>query len=155
MHTNRRIGVLGPLEVRDAGGQLVPVGGAGLRSFLIRLAVSEGSPVPVDRLAEDLWPRTQPADVQNAIQALASRLRVAAGRDLIEHGPAGYRLAVPADQVYAQVFGQLVASGRRAIERHERPSRCSVRWSVSGRCWHGNAVASTPPGWRQPSGSHR
>ena len=71
MYTNRRIGVLGPLEVRDAGGQPVPVGGARLRSFLIRLTVSEGSPVPVDRLAEDLWPRAQPADVQNAIQALA------------------------------------------------------------------------------------
>ena len=45
-----RIGVLGPLEVRADTGSLVPVTGARLRSLLIRLAVEEGRPVPVDRL---------------------------------------------------------------------------------------------------------
>ena len=57
-----RIGILGPLEVRDTGGQLVPVGGARLRGFLIRLVISGGRPVPVDRLAEDLWAADRPAD---------------------------------------------------------------------------------------------
>ena len=39
-----RVGVLGPLEVRDGAGNLVPVGGARLRSLLIRLAVGDGQP---------------------------------------------------------------------------------------------------------------
>ena len=39
-----RVGVLGPLEVRDGAGNLVPVGGARLRSLLIRLAVGDGPP---------------------------------------------------------------------------------------------------------------
>ena len=40
-----RIGILGPLEVRDADGQLLPVGGARLRSLLIRLAIGDGQAV--------------------------------------------------------------------------------------------------------------
>lgn len=46
-----RIGILGPLEVRDTAGNLVPVGGARLRSLLIRLAIEDGRPVSVDRLS--------------------------------------------------------------------------------------------------------
>ena len=75
-----RIGILGPLEVRDADGQLLPVGGIRLRSLLIRLAIGGGQAVPVDRLAADLWPRDAPADAANAVQALISRLRAVAGK---------------------------------------------------------------------------
>src|SRR3984957_21085794 len=88
-----RIGVLGPLEVRDDAGAPVPVGGARLRSLLIRLAVGDGRPMSVERLADDLWADDAPADAANAVQALVSRLRGILGRDAIEHGPAGYRLA--------------------------------------------------------------
>ena len=102
-----RVGVLGPLEVRDEAGNLVPVGGARLRSLLIRLAVGDGRPVSVERLAEDLWEDGGPADAANAIQALVSRLRGAAGRDVVEYGPGGYRLAVPSGQVDARAFEQL------------------------------------------------
>jgi hypothetical protein len=41
-----RIGVLRPLEVRDAAGNIVPVGGARMRSLLIRLAIDDGRPAP-------------------------------------------------------------------------------------------------------------
>ncbi|MGC1285921.1 MAG: hypothetical protein WA895_23665, partial [Streptosporangiaceae bacterium] len=58
---NVRIGILGPLEVRDADGRSLPVGGARLRSLLIRLAIAGGDAVPVDRLAADLWPDEGPA----------------------------------------------------------------------------------------------
>ena len=110
-----RIGVLGPLEVRDADGHQVTVGGLRLRSFLIRLSISEGRPVSADRLAADLWAGQQPADAVNAVQALASRLRGTAGRDLIEFGPAGYRISVSPEQVDAAAFGQLVGAGRRQL----------------------------------------
>ena len=78
-----RIGVLGPLEVRDAAGNIVPAGGARLRRLLIRLAIDDGR--PVERLASDLWADGGgPADAANAIQALVSRLRGAAGRAAVE-----------------------------------------------------------------------
>jgi predicted ATPase/DNA-binding SARP family transcriptional activator len=111
-----RIGILGPLEVRDAAGQVLPVGGARLRSLLIRLAISDGHSVPVDRLAADLWPDDGgPADAGNAVQALVSRLRGAAGRDIVEYGPTGYRLTVPSFEVDAWAFEKQVADARARL----------------------------------------
>src|ERR1700760_3967594 len=93
---NVRVGVLGPLEVRDAAGDPAPLAGPRLRALLIRLAVSGGKTVTADRLADDLWPgqdpADRPADVANALQALVSRLRQAAGRDLVEYASGSYRL---------------------------------------------------------------
>jgi predicted ATPase/DNA-binding SARP family transcriptional activator len=135
-----RVGVLGPLEVRDEAGNLVPVGGARLRSLLIRLAVGDGRPVSVERLAEDLWEDGGPADAANAIQALVSRLRGAAGRDVVEHGPAGYRLAVPPVQVDARAFEQLVAAAREALARGDRAGSAAALQQALG-LWRGPALA--------------
>jgi DNA-binding SARP family transcriptional activator len=89
-----RIGILGPLEVRDSRGLPVPVGGARLRSLLIRLAISPGRAVPVDTLVADLWADTSPAVAGNAVQALVSRLRSAVSRDIVSREPTGYRLSL-------------------------------------------------------------
>ena len=140
MHPHTRIGILGPLEVREAGGQLVPVGGVRLRSFLIRLAIGGGSPVSADRLAEDLWPREQPADAANAIQALASRLRTTAGRDLVEYGPAGYRVAVAADQIDAGAFERLVTSGRAELQDGDDVAGAATLRAAL-ELWRGPALA--------------
>ena len=51
-----RIGILGPLEMRDEGGQPVRLGGARLRALVIRLALDPGRTVAAERLAGDLWP---------------------------------------------------------------------------------------------------
>ncbi len=135
-----RIGILGQLEVRGADGQLLPVGGARLRSFVIRLAASEGGPVSVDRLAEDLWPREQPGDAANAVQALASRLRAAAGRDLIDYGPAGYRIAVDAGQVDAWAFERLIAAARAELESG-RSDAAAAQFREALQLWRGPALA--------------
>jgi predicted ATPase/DNA-binding SARP family transcriptional activator len=135
-----RIGILGQLEVRGADGQLLPVGGARLRSFVIRLAASEGAPVSIDRLAEDLWPREQPAGAANAVQALASRLRGIAGRDLIEYGPAGYRIAVGSDEVDAWAFEQLILAARTELDSgHSGAAAEGFRRAL--QLWRGPALA--------------
>jgi predicted ATPase/DNA-binding SARP family transcriptional activator len=135
-----RVGVLGPLEVRDEAGDLVPVGGARLRSLLIRLAVGDGRPVSVERLAADLWEDGGPADAANAIQALVSRLRGAAGRDVVEHGPGGYRLAVPPGQVDARAFEQLVTTARDALSSGDRAGGAGLlRQALS--LWRGPALS--------------
>ncbi len=135
-----RIGILGQLEVRAADGQLLPVGGARLRTFVIRLAASAGGPVSVDRLAEDLWPREQPADAANAVQALASRLRNVAGRDLIAYGPAGYRIAVAAEQVDALAFERLIAAARIELDRG-RSDTAAEGFRRALQLWRGPALA--------------
>ncbi|HEY1619911.1 MAG TPA: BTAD domain-containing putative transcriptional regulator [Streptosporangiaceae bacterium] len=135
-----RISVLGPLEVRDASGAVVPVGGARLRSLLIRLAIADGHPVPVERLADDLWADSQPADAANAIQALVSRLRGAAGRDCVEFGPAGYRLSVACEELDAAVFAQLVASGHELLSRGDQAGGAALLRQALG-LWRGQPLA--------------
>ncbi len=135
-----RIGILGPLEVRDPGGRLLPVTGARLRSLLIRLAISDGSPVPVDTLAADLWPDGGPADAANALQALVSRLRAAAGKDIVEYGPTGYRLAVPSDEIDAWAFERLVRAARAATNGGDSGAGAdTLRQAL--RMWRGPALA--------------
>ena len=135
-----QIGILGPLEVRNTGGELVPVGGARLRGLLIRLAISAGRPVPVDRLAEDLWTAGPPADPGNAVQALVSRLRGVTGREAIEHGPAGYRLAVAPGDVDAWAFEQLVATARGVLADAGSAAGAAALRQALGM-WRGPALA--------------
>jgi hypothetical protein len=70
-----RIGILGPLEVRDETGQTVPIGGARLRVLLIRLALAPGRAVTAGRLASTpgtstrrrpSWPAGMPASRRSA-----------------------------------------------------------------------------------------
>jgi predicted ATPase/DNA-binding SARP family transcriptional activator len=137
---NVRIGMLGPLEVRDAGGQLLPVGGARLRGLLIRLAIAGGHAVPVDRLAADLWPDGGPAAAANAVQALVSRLRAVAGKDVIEYGPAGYRLTIPPGETDAGAFEQLAAAARARLASGDHAAAAGLLRRALG-LWRGTALA--------------
>ncbi len=135
-----RIGILGPLEVRDADGRPLPVGGARLRSLLIRLAIGDGHAVPVDRLAADLWPGDGPADAANAVQALVSRLRGAAGKDIVEHGPTGYRLTIPSGEIDAWAFEGLITAARTRIAGGENAAATEMLRRAL-RLWRGPALA--------------
>ena len=134
-----RIGILGPLEVRDQAGQPVRLGGPRLRALLIRLALDPGRTVAAERLTGDLWPGAGPADASNALQALVSRLRGAAGPDIVEHRPSGYQLAVAPAAVDASQFEQLVAAGRGALTGGD-PGRgvATLRQALS--LWRGPAL---------------
>jgi len=135
-----RVGVLGPLEVRDAAGRVRPVGGARLRSLLIRLAISQGRAVAVDTLAADLWPGTGPAGAANAIQALVSRLRAAAGKDIVEHGPTGYRLTIAPAEVDAWAFEDLAAAARCALASGDHATAAGMLRQALAM-WRGPALA--------------
>jgi DNA-binding SARP family transcriptional activator len=98
-----RIGLLGPLQVRDETGRPVHVGGRQLRVLLTLLALDAGRVVPAGSLAGEIWPDDLPGNPGNALQTLVSRLRArlrqAGIDDVIESHPAGYRLAVPPEAV--------------------------------------------------------
>ena len=70
-----RIGLLGPLQVRDGTGHAVHVGGRQLRVLLILLALEAGRVVPAGSLAGQIWLEEPPANPGNALQTLVSRLR--------------------------------------------------------------------------------
>ncbi|HTI23561.1 MAG TPA: BTAD domain-containing putative transcriptional regulator [Kutzneria sp.] len=103
------VGVLGELEVRAADGERVEVGGAMLRTLLVRLAVDAGRIVTTDRLIADLWPESAPAEPGAALQSLVARLRRAIGRAAIDSQPTGYRLNAEVD---ARQFEQALVEGR-------------------------------------------
>jgi predicted ATPase/DNA-binding SARP family transcriptional activator len=114
-----RIGLLGPLQLRDETGRLVHVGGRQLRVLLTLLALNAGRVVPAGSLAGQIWPGDPPANPGNALQTLVSRLRAelrqAGIGDVIESHPAGYRLAVPPDAVDVIAFETQAAEGRRSL----------------------------------------
>ena len=57
-----RIGLLGPLQVRDETGRPVRVGGRQLRVLLTLLALNAGRVVPAGSLAGHIWPDDPPGN---------------------------------------------------------------------------------------------
>ncbi|MFE2855457.1 BTAD domain-containing putative transcriptional regulator [Streptomyces lavendulae] len=138
-----RFEVLGPVTVRTDGGSVARVPEAKVRTLLAALLVRRGRPVPVDRLVDDLWGDTPPADPVNSLQTKVSQLRRAlagaeeGGRALVAHGPAGYTLDVPAPAVDADVFAGLVARARREQHAAERAALLTRALGL----WRGSAYA--------------
>jgi len=135
-----RIGILGPLEVRGDAGQPIELGGPRLRALLIRLALDAGNTISIERLCGDLWPGDGPADSGNALQALVSRLRHAAGPGIVQHGAGGYRLAVPPERVDAAEFERLVGVARAALAGGDVEQGAAVLREAL-RLWRGPALA--------------
>src|SRR5579859_1232959 len=75
-----RIGLPGPLQVRDETGRPVRVGGRQLRVLLTLLALDAGRVVPSGSLAGPIWPDDPPGNPGNALQTLVSRLRAESRR---------------------------------------------------------------------------
>jgi predicted ATPase/DNA-binding SARP family transcriptional activator len=132
-----RIGLLGPLEVRDAGGGLVDLAGDRLRTVLARLALTPGRPVSAAALVDAVWAEEPPVGEQNALQSLVSRLRRALPGDLpIERSAAGYRLVVDAGEVDLGRFEALTGRGRSAGTGEE-----AVRYLTEAlRLWRGEPL---------------
>ena len=144
-----RIGLLGPLQVRDGAGRAIHVGGRQLRVLLILLALEAGRVVPSGSLAGQIWPEEPPVNPGNALQTLVSRLRAELRRASLDHviesHPAGYRLALRPDAVDALVFETLAVRGRRALADGDPREAAAVLRSlasaVSTSCW------ATASGW--------
>ena len=139
-----RIGLLGPLQVRDGTGRAVHVGGRQLRVLLILLALEAGRVVPSGSLAGQIWPEDPPANPGNALQTLVSRLRAELRRasqdQVIESHPAGYRLAVQPDAVDALAFQTLAVRGRRALADGD-PSEAAAVLRSALASWRGQPLA--------------
>ena len=63
-----RIGLLGPIQVRDETGRWVHVGGRQLRVLLTLLSLDAGRVVPAGSLAGEIWPDDLPGNPGNALQ---------------------------------------------------------------------------------------
>ncbi|BBH71133.1 SARP family transcriptional regulator [Actinoplanes sp. OR16] len=132
-----RFGILGPLRVELPGGRLLPLGGPRLRALLAMLLLDAGRPVGVERLIDGLYGSRPPAGAANALQSQVSRLRQSLP---VEHGPAGYRIAVAPDTVDAHRFTALASEGRRALPAGD-PGRAVTVLREALELWQGDALA--------------
>jgi DNA-binding SARP family transcriptional activator/streptogramin lyase len=106
-----RFGILGPLEVHD-GTAPVSLGGGHQRKLLASLLLRANSPVPSDRLIEELWDGRAPETAGKALQGLVSQLRKQLGATTVETVPGGYLLRVEAADLDALRFEQLLKHAR-------------------------------------------
>ncbi len=137
-----RVGLLGGLEVRD-GGREVVVAGAKQRAFLAMLALQPGRVVPTEQLVDGLWGEDPPAGVRNSLQGLASKLRRTLGStDLVAMRGGGYALEIPAGAVDVHCYEQLVADARAVAP--EDPAAAVDRLAQADRLWRGDALADFP-----------
>lgn len=103
-----RVGVLGPVVVATADGVSVPLPGTHSRSLVAALAVGGSQVHTADALVEDVWGDTPPRNPRAALQTLISRVRAAAGADLVRSDPSGYSLGVPSESIDLERARRLV-----------------------------------------------
>ena len=106
--------VLGPLEVLDASGQKISLGGAMQQSVLAALLLRAGQTVTLDRLVDELWDEPPPTATRT-VQAYVSRLRHALPSGVIERRPGGYVLVLGNDELDEAKFEDGVEAGRAAL----------------------------------------
>lgn len=134
-----RIGLLGPLQVRVAGREVAVAGGR-LRELLQQLAVAAPRPVSSAQLAQALWLDDAPADIANALQSLVSRLRrVLADPALIKQSPAGYALAIAAEDVDVNEFARLARAAHAQGNADPRAGAALAREALA--LWRGEPPA--------------
>ncbi|WP_040421247.1 BTAD domain-containing putative transcriptional regulator [Actinopolymorpha alba] len=136
-----RFGVLGPLAVWSADGELVVVPESKVRSLLAALLTARGQVVSADRLVDELWGDAPPANPTNALQTLVSRLRrvlaQSGGQGLVVHRALGYVLEVAEEAVDAGRFTALTTRARATADPRERADLLTEALAL----WRGPAFA--------------
>ncbi|WP_328818642.1 BTAD domain-containing putative transcriptional regulator [Nonomuraea cypriaca] len=121
----------------------MPISGRLVRALLADLLVHEGRPVSVDRLVEDLWGETPPADPVAALHVRVSQLRRAlagaepGGRELVASQPPGYALRARPDGVDAARFAALTGQAQAADDPRTRAGLLAEALGL----WRGPALA--------------
>ena len=122
--------LLGPLEVRDDRGVVIPLPRRQQRALLAALLVRPGAVVSIDRLVDQLWGERPPPSAVGSLQNTVSRLRRVLGADVLRTRPPGYVVDVPADAVDAARFERLLteAASLEATARAETLREALALW---------------------------
>jgi DNA-binding SARP family transcriptional activator len=110
-----RFRILGPVEILGFD-EVVPIRGAHQRTLLALLLINATRTVTKDQFYEEIWGENLPNNVDNALQALVTRLRRVLKKSLGEQGavdrlltrPAGYCFDIDKCEVDAHLFENLV-----------------------------------------------
>lgn len=131
-----RYGVLGPVEVRTAGGD-EPVRGARQRALLAVLLAHRRTMVSRERLVAALWPHGAPPSCEHTLHSHASRVRAFVGPDL-RAVEGGYRLD-PGD-LDADRFDRALREAHRLAARE--PDAATTLLDEALALWRGPAFGA-------------
>ncbi|KHK99549.1 hypothetical protein LK09_02705 [Microbacterium mangrovi] len=126
--------LLGPVVLHVDGAE-VSLPGATSRALVAALTLAAPSPRSVDALADDVWGDDRPQNPRGALQTLVSRVRAAAGPELIRSDAAGYAFTASSDLARA---GELRDAALRL------PGADPARLALVDEAlalWHGDAGA--------------
>ena len=135
------IRLLGTLEVIDAAGESIDIGGAPPRVILALLVAAEGRVVPVDGLIDAVWDDSPPPSASGTLQTYVSRLRRALDEvgGAIVRAPAGYRLEIDHTAVDVHRFESLADEGRGLLEAGDAAGARAVLVEAE-QLWRGPAL---------------
>lgn len=131
--------VLGPLELVDAEGRAVALGGPKERRLLAALVVRVGQPVSEARLCDALWGDQPPPTATKTLQSYVSRLRrvLGTGPNLrIDSVETGYALRAAPEAVDVLVVEGTLAAARSAVAALEW-DRAVALFREAERVWRG------------------
>ncbi len=135
------IGLLGSLEVVDAGGERIAVAGRRVAILLTALALRCGEVVTDDALIDAIWGADPPQQSANALQRQVSRLRsVLDAPDVIARRGSGYALSIDRASVDIFCFDALAARGYDAMHAGD-PVRARAFLDEALALWRGDPVA--------------
>ncbi len=135
-----RYKVLGPLEILDAAGAPIDLGGRQPRTLVAVLLAAGGRRVTVDALLDAIWGESPPPSATGTLQSYVSRLR----RRLPDDRPltwdeSGYRLDLDPDEVDFRRFEALAEQGREALASG-RPQEAREVLGEGAGLWRGAAL---------------
>lgn len=135
--------VLGPWEVR-VGSRPVAIPSGQLRAVLASLLLAASQPVPIDTLAEQIWPERLPARARGTLHTYVTRLRRLLGRDLIRTSPgSGYLLDAGEENVDLHRFHELL----RKADMAGSPEIELARLQEALALWRGRPFGDVASTW--------
>ncbi|MFJ9802544.1 AfsR/SARP family transcriptional regulator [Streptomyces wuyuanensis] len=113
-----RFGLLGPLTVHDAAGEIRTTGSAKLRVLLGTLLLRANRVVPTDALIDALWGDDPPASARASLHNHVARLRrLLAEEDRLRAVAPGYVLRVEPGELDVDTFERHIGTARAAYIR--------------------------------------
>ncbi|MGF1432301.1 AfsR/SARP family transcriptional regulator [Kitasatospora sp. LaBMicrA B282] len=141
-----RFGLLGPLTVRTATGQALPVSSPKCRALLAMLLLEPNRVVSRDRLTAALWgehpPATAPTSLNNHVVQLR-RLLGAGGPGRVRTVPPGYLLQVGEHELDSEVFAARLEAARTARRRGDWQT-VSRQTAAALALWRGTPLSDLP-----------
>jgi DNA-binding SARP family transcriptional activator len=139
-------GLLGPMLVRSASGEALPLSPGKQRVLLAGLLLRANRPVSVDELAEMLWGTDAPPSARATLRNYIKRLRQLLGDDgraRITLTTYGYMISVDDGELDIARFEDLEGSARAAASAGDW-QRASALLGKALSLWRGPALADVP-----------